>query len=224
MKDKLINLIAVITVSLITSGITVYASNYLFASNIVSYDNTTSGIRSGNVQGAIDELYACASDYSSINTRVTNIENQIYPVGSIYISVSNTNPSTLFGGTWESYASGRTLVGINTSDSDFNTIGKTGGNKTHQHLYGLQYGGYFRDTIIEGNSNAGLLNYSDSSNFSVTGGGTSVGSLSMAINGGTTSSYVSANVNVAHYRITANTSATSNLQPYITVYMWKRTA
>ena len=57
--------------------------------------------------------------------------NKVYPVGSIYMSVNSTNPSNLFGGTWVAWGSGRVPVGINTSDTSFNTVEKTGGNKTH---------------------------------------------------------------------------------------------
>jgi len=52
-----------------------------------------------------------------------------YPVGSIYLSVNTTNPSKWFGGTWEQIAKGRTLVGVDTNDTDFNTVKKTGGSK-----------------------------------------------------------------------------------------------
>lgn len=55
----------------------------------------------------------------------------VYPVGSIYMSVKSTNPGTLFGGTWVAIAQGRCLVGVNTSDNDFKTPEKTGGEKTH---------------------------------------------------------------------------------------------
>ena len=67
----------------------------------------------------------------------------IYPVGSIYISTSSTNPSSYFGGTWEAVAQGRTLVGVNASDSDFNTVMKTGGSKTnsHNHITGISFDG-----------------------------------------------------------------------------------
>lgn len=63
----------------------------------------------------------------------------IYPIGSIYISTVSTNPSEWFGGVWEAFATGRTLVGIDTSQTEFNTILKTGGSKhlqAHSHNYG----------------------------------------------------------------------------------------
>lgn len=61
-----------------------------------------------------------------------------YPIGAIYLSVDNTNPSKLFGGTWEQIAKGRTLVGVDTSDTDFNTVKKTGGSKYLQkHSHGI---------------------------------------------------------------------------------------
>lgn len=61
-----------------------------------------------------------------------------YPVGSIYLSVNDTNPSKWFGGTWEQIAKGRTLVGVDTSQTEFNTVKKTGGSKYLQkHTHGI---------------------------------------------------------------------------------------
>ena len=57
--------------------------------------------------------------------------NKVYPVGSIYMSVNSTNPSSFFGGTWVAWGSGRVPVGINTSDTSFSSVEKTGGSKTH---------------------------------------------------------------------------------------------
>lgn len=60
-----------------------------------------------------------------------------YPVGSIYLSINSTNPSVYFGGSWQQIARGRTLVGVDTSDSDFNVAQKTGGSKflqKHTHM------------------------------------------------------------------------------------------
>ena len=67
------------------------------------------------------------------------------PVGSVYISVANTNPQTLFGGTWESFATGRTLVGVDASQDEFKTVMKIGGEKAHRlelnlkHLIQMDY-------------------------------------------------------------------------------------
>ena len=55
----------------------------------------------------------------------------VYPVGSIYTSVNNINPGTFMAGTtWEAFAPGRTLFGVDTNFNDFNTVGKTGGNRS----------------------------------------------------------------------------------------------
>ena len=54
-----------------------------------------------------------------------------HPVGSLEINTSGINPSEYLGGEWESFGSGRTLVGVDSSDSDFDTVEETGGEKTH---------------------------------------------------------------------------------------------
>lgn len=61
----------------------------------------------------------------------TGIVDIVYPVGSIYMSVNPANPSALFGGTWVSWGAGRVPVGVDTLDTSFNTVEKTGGEKTH---------------------------------------------------------------------------------------------
>lgn len=57
--------------------------------------------------------------------------DKVYPLGAIYISVLETSPSDLFGGTWERFANGKTLIGVDENDADFNTVKKTGGEKSH---------------------------------------------------------------------------------------------
>ena len=84
--------------------------------------------------------------YAELNTRFseeyfdevkTQAKLESYPVGNILISTNNTNPSSYIGGTWETYGSGRTLVGVDTNQSEFNTVNKTGGSKSfnnnHSH-------------------------------------------------------------------------------------------
>lgn len=74
-----------------------------------------------------------AGEGGAIQVLGKNILNIMYPIGSIYTNASDdTNPGTLLGfGTWEAFAAGRVLVGLNSSDADFDTAEETGGAKTH---------------------------------------------------------------------------------------------
>lgn len=65
-----------------------------------------------------------------------NIFDLVYPVGSIYMSVNNVNPGTLFGGTWVAWGDGRVPVGVKSSDSNFNTVEKTGGSNSESYTPG----------------------------------------------------------------------------------------
>lgn len=146
---------------------------------------------------------------SSLEVNGKTIFDMIYPVGSIYMSVNNVNPSTLFGGTWVAWGSGRVPVGVDSS-TDFNSVEKTGGSKyiqQHQH----------RD--ITWGKNGTLYMYTGVS------GSTTV--FNLAGSGIYTSTY---DVNSTNHIYTGdvdtnvNTGGSGNLQPYITCYMWKRTA
>ena len=129
-----------------------------------------------------------------------NLFDLIYPVGSIYISVRSTNPGTLFGGTWVAWGAGRVPVGVNTSDSSFNTVEKTGGEKTHKL------------TTNE------MPNHGHQTNITL-GNRTQSGSgIWAAAPGEVDSTWVGYAGGVG------GSAAHNNLQPYITCYMWKRTA
>ena len=110
----------------------------------------------------------------------------LYPVGAVYISVNSTSPASLFGGTWESI-SGRFLLGAD----DTYTAGSTGGEATHQHSYGFQYGAYYGALGLEQSdaNTAGLLSYDNNNNITLTGSSTnSPGSKEATINSAATSS------------------------------------
>ena len=70
-------LILVIVISVVLASGVSYATVTMYASNTVSYDNTTSGLRSTNVQGALDELYGCATNYNAYDVRLENVEDLI---------------------------------------------------------------------------------------------------------------------------------------------------
>lgn len=68
-------------------------------------------------------------DGTGLKVNASALIDTFYPVGSIYMSVVPTNPSAFMGGTWDRFANGRTLVGVNEGDADFSTVEKTGGVK-----------------------------------------------------------------------------------------------
>lgn len=128
-----------------------------------------------------------------------------YPVGSIYISINNVNPSTLFGGTWVSFASGRTLMGVDTAQSEFNSVQKTGGSKNlqaHTHTIGNLF-------MAQG---SGSLLLNDRSCDNIVAADNAIHGNNGEIWSGTKSTGSSGAGN------------SQNLPPYITVYFWKRTA
>ena len=125
--------------------------------------------------------------------------NDVYPIGSIYLSVSQTNPSSLFGGTWEAFANGRTLVGIDTQQEEFNTVNKLGGAK--DHILTTQ------EMPSHNHKRPNSILYNGSSSWWIGGeGGTTIEVVETPTS--------SSGGNQAH----------NNLQPYIVVYMWKRVA
>lgn len=208
-----------------------------------------------------------------------DIVDLIYPVGSIYISMNSTNPSTLFGGTWEAFGQGRVLIGAGTGN-DGNTslsfpAGFTGGeykhrlatdeipshshsfsgttaanNRSHTHTYVKATG--VREhtlTVAEMPSHEHAINYSQSVDPS---GWPSGSSYYMAWNPNHNTGYIKATAtggggshnhglstsstnsdsesrNHTHTfsgktKSTGSGSSHNNIQPYIGVYMWKRTA
>jgi len=141
----------------------------------------------------------------------------VYPVGSIYTNAtSSTNPATLLGfGTWTAFGAGRVMVGFNSGNALFDTAEETGGSAdaitvSHTHTATSTDAGHTHQEQYSGGS-AGAGN--GISNSSV-----SAYTLSSAY---TASGQASITTTIA----SAGSSGTNaNYQPYITVYMWKRTA
>lgn len=158
-----------------------------------------------------DEL--AIRDVSAETTKGISIEQLLgvmYPVGSIYTNASvNTNPATLLGfGTWEAFASGRVLVGVDSGQTEFDTLGETGGAKTHAHglTPGTAYAQIAPVGINQDVNRVSTPSWSSNHRQSVSGAAnTSQG-------------------NTYGLGVDGDTDSGSTLQPYITVYMWKRTA
>lgn len=164
----------------------------------------------------------------------TELLNYAYPVGSIYMSVKNTSPQSFLGGTWVSWGSGRVPVGVNTSDTNFSTVEKTGGastvaNALIQHTHAITASG---STASAGSHTheVGLLFEKDAASGSAKNRVTPAPNGSQSTNKYTTTSAgghthtVTVNATAANAGSAATNSTHNNLQPYITCYMWKRTS
>ena len=160
---------------------------------------------SGNVTAAdptADTHLATKSYVDNINISIESA----YPVGSIYMNATNaTNPATLLGfGTWVAFGAGRVPVGINSGDTDFDTAEETGGAKTH--------------TLTESEMPAHThrpMNGSGGSETNPLGSDTGFSGMDSRTN------FISATNLIEE---TGGGQAHNNLQPYIVVHMWKRTA
>lgn len=135
----------------------------------------------------------------SQNIDWTTLVDKIYPVGSIYMSATLSTPAqvaTALGGTWVAWGAGRVPVGVNANDTDFNTVEKTGGSKELQeHNHGLPIG----NIAYYVSDNSGQTDFYGASPH-----------RGCQFGGGPTDN--------------AGTGQSGNLQPYITCYMYKRTA
>lgn len=85
------------------------------------------------INDADEETKLTITEYinSLIDRKILSDNEKKYHIGRIIINTSGTNPSDYLGfGNWEQYGKGKVLVGLNSDDVDFNTIDKTGGQKT----------------------------------------------------------------------------------------------
>jgi len=146
--------------------------------------------------------------------------NALYPVGSIYTNAAvSTNPATLLGfGTWTAFGSGKVLVGVDSGDAAFDTLGETGGSKdaitvSHTHTATSTDSGHTH-VYGPGSTNNTFFQYS-------AGGGNSGITQPVGQSATTASGTASITTTVAS---TGSSGTNANLQPYITVYMWRRTA
>ena len=153
----------------------------------------------------------------------------IYPIGCIFTSTVSTSPATLFGfGTWVAFGAGRVLIG----DGGGYSAGSTGGSAdaitvSHTHTF----------SATTGNNNSSLAhqhNLLGSSNHYVADGGQGQGgtnSFPFSLGGTDYGTYTTASGSLDHTHSVSGTTASTgssgtgaNLQPYIVVYMWNRTA
>ena len=204
-----------------------YADEAKESASLVGQDVTQLKQDVSNLQTSVNEN---TSDISSLNTKVnkntsdilsltTKVDNNtsqittlhsmlavywktLYPIGSIYISTNSSfNPQKAWGGTWRKTADGRCLIGANNEYP----LGSTGGEATHtltsgempRHSHGI-YGVDSRDG--SNTLQKPYFSYKDQ---------------------GQTTSYISG---IMGTELTGDGEAHNNMQPYLAVYIWERTA
>lgn len=162
--------------------------------------------------------------YGRIYKNKTNISidardlYNVWPVGSIYMSLNNTNPANLFGGTWEAIE-GRFLIGVGSSTDDNGETWEFAFGQAHgEYKHALvdseipNYTGFFPAVVPGGHANycKGIFKASSTtdsgqtlSNEGIQQGGAYMWGYSIDIGG-----------NGTH----------NNMPPYLAVYMWKRVA
>ena len=147
-----------------------------------------------------------------------------FPIGSVISNaLSGFDPNTLYKGTtWTRYAQGKVLVGVNENEIEFNTVGKTGGNKNlqkHNHTGTISSGGSHRHYVAlassAGSSSASIAKIKESGWSGVTAGRFWAERSLCREDGSHTHSATIGE---------AGTGNAQNLQPYVTVYMWICTA
>lgn len=190
-------------------------------SNLAAAAGTFVPAASTTVQGKV-ELATDAETITGTDTAraitpaslVAALMSRIYPVGSIYMSVDNTNPGTFFGGTWVAWGEGRVPVGRHATSGTFNVAAETtGGAETHAlSIAELASHTHTGTTGNEGTQASFPLSYNGGSGTASSGTGTNT-------------RYGSGNAHTHTFTTNATGSGTAhnNLQPYIVCYMWKRT-
>lgn len=152
------------------------------------------------------------------------VKSALFPVGAIYTAVVSTNPGTLLGfGTWTAFGAGRVMVGYDSSNSLFDTAEETGGSAdaitvSHTHTATTT----ITDTGHTHNFLGGQVTTGSGAYFNAQTGG--LGSSYSATATGSVPSSTTGITAATTNSSTGSSGTNANYQPYITVYMWKRTA
>ncbi len=174
------------------------------------------------LNGQFNDLHKALVDTQSQLDAIVGGSSQptleaIYPIDSLYISFNANSPATVLGfGTWVKIE-GRALVGVDLGQTEFNSVGKLGGSKDHTHtdnftidnhiLTEAEMPNHSHDISIENTRGTGTAGAGD--------GSSSFSDKSTSTTGGDSGH---------NHGISGGVQSTSNLMPYMTVFMYRRTA
>ena len=168
---------------------------------------TTAGTITRLAVGA-DDMVLIADSSEATGLKWVSWLDYNYPVNTIVHRYDTTSPAALYGGTWALIAEGKTLVGVDTGDTDFNVVGETGGSKTQAYdlsengwanTFFSQAGGYIMSEQVTADA------FTANNRVNVTVVSESTSKTQGAALGGAT-------------------DEGNNMPPYVAVYIWRRTA
>ena len=202
--------------------------------SIKKSDSTDLAIGDLVAGGYYEFVYSSSNNYwlvlnlsaiTSQDALLTTILGGLYPVGGLLTTTVATDPGDadyffngITFGTWAAYAEGRTIVGLDANDTDFDTVEETGGAKTHTLTQAQMNHNHQWHDVVSGNEDHRIELTTGSGRGSYDANADQVefpsaSSLSSDY-------YTDNNRNVTGESVTAH----NNLQPYIVTYIWKRTA
>ena len=176
------------------------SNKYKFSSVIKNTSSTHVLVENGN------EI-----QYRDWNELVNSIKSAMYPVGAVYITYNNNNPGKFLGGTWVRFGEGRTLIGEGTGNDGSTSMSFTSNStdgkykNTHYHVTSFGWDG---DYFYAGKPDGAANNAYDRTSVIPNGYGIQ------------TSSFISRQVRLNW----TDNRTIDNVQPYIVVYFWRRTA
>lgn len=145
--------------------------------------------------------------------------DQTFPVGSILTTYDDTNPGTRMSGTWEQFATGKTIIGVDSKDNDFKEAGNTGGAKTIS----------LSESQMPSHSHSGTTDTAGGNDIPLRGYGSTLGSGSTGWrfgSGGSSSATGIASLPSHTHKFETNAAGSGKpidkLPPYVTAYFWRR--
>ena len=214
----------------IAGGGDLLAANNLSDVASAATARTNLGLGTAATTAATD--YATAAQGTKADTALQNVSTA-WPIGSVFISVVSTNPATLLGfGTWSAFGAGRMLVGLDSGDTDFDAVEEVGGAKTktiaQANLPNISTGAGTAHTHTQNAHTHDFLPRS-----------ATTGSVSSIVTGTLDTSSTISGANQPHvqnqtatnqnesahtHSLGGSGTALNVVNPYIVVYMFKRTA
>ncbi len=175
------------------------------------------------VEGEVDgsgNLVLTNGAGASFNAGKVTAPLAAWPIGSIYMNFNSTSPADLFGGTWSRFGQGKMLISQDPTDASFDTAGETGGSKTHTNTT-IEMAAHDHGGSTGGQSNTHQHPIGTGDLYYVQGstGPNTILSLGTPVETGDADQDHHHGVNSQ-----GDGQAYSIMNPYIVVYMWRRTA